>query len=276
MNLIFCIPVHEAPECVEDLIHSILCFYPEALIILHTAKKCDQRFIFAHPNVQTVHFCETGYLDGSLAYTYYKLFEYIKMQGVIFDKLIFCGSNEIFISGLHLEVSGRPFVNDFNKTLSSVWYDIASKYFGSAKLNSINPEGYFVYQEDVPEILKICKRHFGLFSYIIYSTPLGLLLRRGFSRPFRKYSRFTPRFLLKFTFPLEEFLFQNVGKYPNSNGNPLCYCNWANNLELTIDEVRSVNRNKYASVKRVPRKFDDQIRKYLRNERSNISTYADL
>ena len=276
MTYIFFVPVHEAPECVSDLIDSISSYYPDALVILHKPRNNDPRFNFERKNVYVVNFCYSGYLDGSLAYIYHKLFKYLKKNKISFDKLILCASNEVFISNLHYKIGGHPHVNGTERTKGSVWYNIASKYFSNCELYSINPEGFFLYESDLDEIVISTEKHFGVLCKIIFETSVGLFLRKKMSPMLRKGYKYIPKHLLKFTFPLEEFLYQNGAVNVDVNATPLCYCNWANELRLTVDEIKAIDRNRYASVKRVPRVINDEIRAHLRNERSNFNINASL
>ncbi|ENU15169.1 hypothetical protein [Acinetobacter lwoffii] len=293
MTCLFSIAVHEEYDCVLDMIQNLNYYVPECYIILHI----KQDFVFDVKNfskfsnvfINPEKFM-TGYVDGSLLYVHLSNFLLAEKLSLKYQYFSIFGSNQLFVKkGYENYIkqydcskaqicTQKDLYGKMNYQYTRFFYDSSFPYIPKNHSFWCAPEGTFykynlllefIEKSNILDYYNINKKFYlkNNFKYREFLRDLSKLFSK------LKLLFLFPKVLLKYTYANEEIFFPNINQLSkNSNfGDNTCYINWENNLNISITDIKNIRENNshFFSVKRVDRKYNDPIRKYIRE----TSTY---
>ena len=285
VRLLFSIAVHESTSSVYDLIQNIKYFCVEPIIILHVSK-VSNLFLdinkFENVYINDVSLI-TGFADGTLTFVHKENFFFAEKLKLNYEYFIPFGSNELFIKhgveqyidGTEKSYSPPPSENNYHYLISkqdkAVKTLIGDVFFKSA------PEGTFYHKKLLTLFFndQYVKAFFEKNNWI-YKTFFGYRVRVIsclISKVFYKLkvTVLLPSIIARYSYASEEIIFPSINSSLNCK-DKFCFIPWEReSIKVSISDIEDILNtcDKYFSVKRVERDFNDSVRSYIRHNLGN-------
>lgn len=274
-NVIFSIPIHEKFEVVVDQICNIKYFNKNCGIVFHISESFNyadskisrEQFESIVKSMGDVWINPVSLRSGrsDIIQTYISNFEYVKTL-VDFEYFAFCASNESFIkSGVY------EYMKDFAWGTKNIIISKPEDWkFGNALFEDKN-------------IMDFLKSHDGR---VVFSNAEGQFFKKElFEQISQKIKSFYDYTQIASFYPREEIYFSSVAACLTKNeessvGQIYTYSAYHFRFlwDVTLFEINNLLKNggQLYSVKRVDRKFNDNIRVWLRQKFEYGQTVEDL
>ncbi|EJG1785468.1 TPA: hypothetical protein N2957_000327 [Vibrio parahaemolyticus] len=275
----FSIAVHEASDCVVDLIENVFKYNDNVAIVVHCKSgfdfNLDREHVFINPKSYN-----TGIFDQSLVVVHLSNLYFLETLNMKFKVFSILGSNEMFVkSGLFKYVSTEnehtvcP-VNKLDIQTINAFGDkkfVALTEYLGLEIKKSQPEGCFYNESKVSNFFKseIREYFYDLEKYFIPENRIRCFYRKNSSKLSRLMLKLKVNFRLsRFSYAGEEFFFPTIANSTISGiNNSYCFINWEDSLNVTTSDIVNIRESSFDkyTVKRVNRKYNDPIRKFIRS-----------